>query len=192
MGSTTRGCAIWLVRPFAYELNGKIMTALARDTTLPATSKRRRRRRHQRGALPNRSMIELQSETIRRIDCAFVGPLDPDMTRIVDPGSRRHSHLVQEVKVPAILRNVGKATWRAGTYRDALPCDTRRPTASVSHCMRCRNGKTVTVSCASSSVTVSLGPRQHGFVIWNAPAPCAAHSKADTRFQRNICCYGTE
>ena len=45
---------------------------------------------------------------------------------------------------------------------------------------------------ASFVVTLSVEPRQRGFVIWNAPAPCAAHSKADTRFQRNICCYGTE
>ncbi len=73
-----------------------------------------------------------------------------------------------------------------GGCGDASACD------GVSSAQRGRNDKTVTISRASLSVTVSLGPRQRGFVIWNAPAPRAAHSKADTRFQRNICCYGTE
>ncbi len=91
-----------------------------------------RRWRHFRSTLPDRSAIELNREAIRRIDCAFVGPLDPDTTGVVDPSSRWQSRLVQDVEFPAILRDVGKAALRAETQRHALPS-----TAQIAALRRC-------------------------------------------------------
>src|ERR1700683_3545212 len=49
-------------------------------------------------ALPDCSTIKLNHEPIGRIDCTLVAYLEPDMTRIVDPGSRWHSG--QDIEIP--------------------------------------------------------------------------------------------
>src|SRR5262249_3698237 len=59
---------------------------VARPPRLPAPTTRRRRRRFQ-GALPDRSVIELNGHAVRGIDRAEIGPGNPQAARVIHPAS---------------------------------------------------------------------------------------------------------
>src|SRR4029077_18489909 len=72
-----------------------------RDRTLsPVTDAHRRRQG--RGALPQRSAIELEHHAVGGIDRALVLSVDPDAARIVHPGARRLPALGDDVELPAV------------------------------------------------------------------------------------------
>src|ERR1700719_2989445 len=69
--------------------------------TVPANGWRRRQQ-YFRSPLPDRSVIELKGEAVGRIQRAHVHPVDPNMARIVFPGSGRDTHVVYDIELPAI------------------------------------------------------------------------------------------
>jgi hypothetical protein len=88
------------------------------------------RRRQFGSALPDCPTIKLYREAVRRIDCSLVTYWEPDMTGMVNPGSRRHSR--QNVEVPTILRDEGDAARWTKTQGHTLPC-----TAQIHALRRC-------------------------------------------------------
>src|SRR5262249_13860948 len=67
----------------------------ARPPRLPAHPTRRRRRRFQ-GALPDRSVVELNGHAVRGIDRAEIGPGNPEAARVIHPASGRLADLVDQ------------------------------------------------------------------------------------------------
>src|SRR5208282_546617 len=95
--------------------------------------------------LPDRSAVELKREAVGRINCALVGPLDPNMAGIIDPSSRWYARFVYEVEVPAVLRDVGKTAWRGQTLRYTLPW-----AAQIDALRRCAEGRKSRQQCNRS------------------------------------------
>src|SRR5712692_4569002 len=80
----------------------------------PATSRRRRRRRHLRGSLPDRPAVELNRETVGGIDRPLVRTLNPNAARVVHPTSGGLAAIVHHVEFPAVLSDEGKLALQAG------------------------------------------------------------------------------
>src|SRR6516225_1579996 len=80
----------------------------ARPPRLPAPPTRRRWRRFQ-GALPDRSVIELNAHAVRGIDRAEIGPGNPQATRVIHPASGWLADLVEQVELPTVLGDEGEA-----------------------------------------------------------------------------------
>jgi len=80
--------------------------------------------------LPDRSTVELKRESVGRINCALVGPPDPNMAGIIDPSSR--ARFVYEIEVPAVLRDVGK-TARGAVFSPEAVYNKRSVAASWVH-----------------------------------------------------------
>src|SRR5499427_947343 len=96
---------------------GQRLTARA-PPRLPAPPTRRRWRRFQ-GALPDRSVIELNGHAVRRIDRAEIGPGNPQATRVIHPASGWLADLVDQVELPTVLGDEGEARLSRYATRDA-------------------------------------------------------------------------
>src|SRR5262249_57040932 len=81
---------------------------VARPPRLPAPPTRRRWRRFQ-GALPDRSVIELNGHAVRGIDRAEIGPGNPQATRVIHPASGWLADLVDQVELPTVPGDEGEA-----------------------------------------------------------------------------------
>src|SRR5215510_2425415 len=90
----------------------------ARPPRLPAPPTRRRWRRFQ-GALPDRSVIELNGHAVRGIDRAEIGPGNPQATRVIHPASGWLADLVDQVELPTVLGDEGEARLSRYATRDA-------------------------------------------------------------------------
>src|ERR1700730_6711250 len=87
----------------------------------PVPNERRRRWQRQReNTLPHGAAIELNGHAVPRIDRAFVPGFRPEMTRIVDPASRRNAGFVHEVQLPVGLRYEGRRQRRGDASLNAL------------------------------------------------------------------------
>src|SRR5437870_3677809 len=85
---------------------------------LPAPTTRWRRRRFQ-GALPDRSVVELNGHAVRGIDRAEIGPGNPQATRVIHPPSGWLADLVDQVELPTVLGDKGEARPSPYATRDA-------------------------------------------------------------------------
>jgi len=85
-------------------------SAVRRNRTIGpvVASDRRRKHRHFDDALPHRTVVELNGHAIGRIERALVPSRHPDVTRIVDPGTRRNAGFVYKVQFPIGLRQIGE------------------------------------------------------------------------------------
>src|SRR5262249_27873050 len=79
----------------------------SRAPRLPAPTRRRQRRF--RGALPDRSVVELNGHTVRGIDRAEIGPGNPEAAGVIHPASGRLADLVDQVELPTVLGDEGEA-----------------------------------------------------------------------------------
>src|SRR5262245_65819832 len=79
-----------------------------RPPRLSAPPTRRRRRRFQ-GALPDRSVVELNGHAVRGIDRAEIGPGNPQAAGVVHPASGWLADLVDQVELPTVLGDKGEA-----------------------------------------------------------------------------------
>src|SRR5262249_6839410 len=84
---------------------------------LPAPTRRRRRRF--RGALPDRSVVELNGHAVRGIDRAKIGPGNPEAAGVIHPASGWLADLVDQVELPTILGDEGEAGPTRQAARDA-------------------------------------------------------------------------
>src|SRR5262244_4127989 len=82
---------------------------ISRAPRLPAPPTRRRRRRRFRGALPDRSVVELNGHAVRGIDRAKIGPGNPEAAGVIHPASGWLADLVDQVELPTILGDEGEA-----------------------------------------------------------------------------------
>src|SRR5262249_35426798 len=89
----------------------------SRTPRLPAPTRRRRRRF--RGALPDRSVVELNGHAVRGIDRAKIGPGNPEAAGVIHPASGWLAHLVDQVELPTILGDEGEARPTRQAARDA-------------------------------------------------------------------------
>src|SRR5262245_8061950 len=84
---------------------------------LPAPTRRRRRRF--RGALPDRSVVELNGHAVRGIDRAKIGPGDPEAAGVIHPASGWLADLVDQIELPTVLGDEGEARPTRQAARDA-------------------------------------------------------------------------
>src|SRR6266446_6907978 len=100
------------------EIPARSKISRARPPRLPAPTTRWRRRRFQ-GALPDRSVVELNGHAVRGIDRAEIGPGNPQATRVIHPPSGWLADLVDEVELPTVLGDKGEARPSRYATRDA-------------------------------------------------------------------------
>src|SRR5215510_489917 len=84
----------------------------SRAPRLPAPTRRRQRRF--RGALPDRSIVELNGHAVRGIDRAEIGPGNPEAAGVIHPASGRLADLVDQVELPTVLGDEGEAWPKIG------------------------------------------------------------------------------
>jgi len=98
--------SIWMTR--SYPGLDRPAAAPIRSGTRFGASLAVKDRRLAEVALPDGSAIELNRHPIRGKKGAFMPILGPDVARPIDPGARRLAGFVQQIEVPAVLRNEGR------------------------------------------------------------------------------------
>ena len=89
------------------------------DITLPASPPVSTTRRWHGGPLPDRPVVELDRETVGRINRTLVRLHEPDTPRVINPRPGRNTRIVDYVELPPVLRDVGKTTRSTGALRHA-------------------------------------------------------------------------